>query len=676
MPLLRVSIVLAGLLVLCSASVSAAVMVSVDANTSHIPADGRSYTQILATVLDETGAPVPDGTEVRLTTTAGDVSPAVYTTAGRAIGVLTSSTAPQSATITALCNGAASSTQVEFILVSMEDGQSAADGTISMAGGSLAYCVERDTVVASSGVTLEYKSISIEADSMQVIQGAGRVLAQGNVSIRRGETTLNCNECVLDTRSDRVLIRNFDDKAITTLDVAKLKPIAADSSNIDESIFSQSLDVDGSTWIVSERLTIIPKQKILFFKASVYVRDSKVMTLPYYSYSYKDRQSILQQVRYTSNDGMLIDLPFYCQLSENRASAIKLRYSSGDNESGGYARPRKGPSLGLQHDYLAGRGGYGTFFVDSLGNSNQAYELAHHLEYGSATHSGRADFSSRYQPSSNYARGIHYTTLNVYGSLPKYSYTVLGYYGGSRIKNSFMPGGYMDQSNFSFRTVLRANKSIASTPVGSVFPNLTVGYGVPSGSRSSSLYQSLGLTANRSKRLRGPLSASFAQSAAFTVTADGDTGTEMRFRPSLRTYWMGGSASVGYNLNLRSGLNNTLWSQGRHQIDTNLFFDIGDRLTCSSSFDFGLDSRRMNLFSTASYRAGRLWQIRTNYDLYKYSYNLGPKSLTYSTSYFRIGVFRPVGLYEVGLVWSPDGQQYGAINQGKHLWLELSAAGF
>lgn len=668
--------VLFGLLILCTAGVNAAVLVSVDANTSHIPADGRSYTQILTTVLDETGAPVPDGTEVRLTTTAGDVSPAVYTTAGRAIGVLTSSSAPQSVTITALCNGAANSTQVEFVLVSMEDGGSPVDGTISMAGGSLAYCVERDTVVASSGVRLEYKSISLEADSVQVIQGAGRVLAQGNVSVRKGETALNCDECVLDTRSDRCHIRNFDDAAISTVDAVKLKPIITDSSPVDASIFSQSLNVNGSTWIVSDRLTIIPKQKILFFKASVYVRDSKVMTLPYYSYSYKDRQSILQQVRYTSNDGMLVDLPFYCQLSESRASAVKLRYSSGNNESGGYTRPRSGPSLSLQHDYLAGRGGYGTLFVDSVGNSCQAYEFGHHLEYGSAAHNGRADFSSRYQPSSNYAKGIHYTTLNVYGSLPKYSYTVLGYYGGSRIRNSFLPGGYMDQSNFSFRTMLRANKSIASTPVGSVFPNLTVGYGVPSGSTASCLYQSLGLTANRTKRLSSALSASFAQSAAFTVTADGDTGAEMRFRPSLRTHWMGGSASIGYNLNLRGGLNNTLWSQGRHQLDTTLYLDLGERLTCSSSFDFGLDSKRMNLFSTASYKAGNLWEIRTNYDLYKYSYNIGPKSLTYSTSYLRIGVFRPVGLYEVGLVWSPDGQQYGTINQDKHLWIELSAAGF
>ena len=55
---------------------------------------------------------------------------------------------------------------------------------------------------------------------------------------------------------------------------------------------------------------------------------------------------------------------------------------------------------------------------------------------------------------------------------------------------------------------------------------------------------------------------------------------------------------------------------------------------------------------------------------------MGSSSFSYKASYFRIGIFRPVGLYEVGLVWSPNGQQYGSINQGKHLWLELGGIGF
>lgn len=677
MPFTRVSIVLLGLFLLSIGQAGAAVMVSVDVNSSYIPADGKSFTQVLVTALNTSGGPVPDGTEIRLTTSAGDVSPVVYTTGGRAVGVLTSSTCPQSATINAICNGVSSSVQVEYTESAGGDEESRSDSSISMVGGSLAYCVERDTIVGSSTVTLEYKGVRVEAENLQLRQGTGQIRAQGNVVVSKGETTLTGDRFLLNMRNDRIYLQSLSgSRDITACDVAKLQQLDTENANVDESSFAQSLDAKGSTWIISPKLTLIPGQKILFFKASIYVRESKVMTLPYYAFSYKDRKSILQQVRYTANDGMMVDLPFYCQLSESRASAIKLRYSSGDNESGGYARPRKGPSLGLQHDYLAGRAGYGTMFVDSLGSSNLAYELAHHTEFGSAHNSGRADFSARYQPSSNYAKDIHYATLNITGNMPKYNYTVLGYFGGSKIRHPLSADGYFDQSHWSLRTMVRSNKAIASTPVGKVFPSLTFGYGMPSGAMTSCLYNSVGLTANHTKKLSGSLSAGLSQSAAFTVTANGDTGSELRFRPSLRTNWMGGSASMGYTLNLRSGLNDILWSQGRHQLDTTLYMDIGSRLNCSSTFDLGLDSKRMNLFSSVSYRASKLWDIRANYDLYKYTYRMGSNSYDFKTSYFRVGVFRPVGLYEIGLVWSPDGQQYGSINQGKRLWIELSAAGF
>ena len=676
MPISRVFIALVGLLILSAGQIAAAGLVSVDANTPYIPADGKSYTQILVTVLEGSGTPIADGSEVRLTTSAGDVSPVIYTTGGRAIGILTSSNCPQAATIQAFCNGGVGSVQVEFTVPTHSEAY-ASEASISMTGGSLAYCVERDTIIGSSGVSVNYKGILIEADGLQMRQSAGQIRVQGNALIQRGEINVHADELVLDIRTDRIYLRqSFDDIEIKLLDVAKLRRIESSTTETDSNLFSPSTDVQGSTWIVSARVTVIPRQKILFFKASIYVRDSKVMTLPYYSYSYKDRQSILQQVRYTSNDGMMVDLPFYCQLSESKASAVKLRYSGGDNESGGYTRPRKGPSLGLQHDYLTGRLGYGTMFVDSVGSSNQAFELGHHLEYGSVLNNGRADLSVRYQPLSRYAKSIYHTTLNISGNLPRYTYSVLGYYGGSKIKQSFLPGGYLDQSNSSLRGIVRSNRAIAATPMGNVFPSLTIGYGMPSGALTSCLYQTIGLTANRSKRLSGPFSANFAQSASFTLTGDGDTGSEMRFRPSLRTNWMGGSASLGYTLNLRSGLNGILWSQGRHQLDTNLSFDIGDRLSCNSTFDFGLDSKRVNLFSTLTYRAGRQWEVRTSFDLYKYHYQMGANAFSYKTSYMRIGLFRPVGLYEVGLVWSPNGQQYGAINQGKHLWLELGGLGF
>ena len=83
------------LLLLSSVEANAGISVSVDSTPSSIPADGKSCSQVLVTVLDQNGTPVTDNTEVRLTTSAGDITPIIYTSGGRATGMLTSSTTPQ-----------------------------------------------------------------------------------------------------------------------------------------------------------------------------------------------------------------------------------------------------------------------------------------------------------------------------------------------------------------------------------------------------------------------------------------------------------------------------------------------------------------------------------------------------------------------------------------------------
>lgn len=674
MPTYRKWMILLGLLMLGVTPAFAGVMVSVETNTPSIPADGKSYAQVLITVLEQTGAPVSDGTEVRLTTSAGDVSPVVYTTAGRAVGIVTSSTCAQIATINASADGAAGSTQIEFV-VSSGDEAAVGSGRILMSGGSLAYCVEQDAIVGSSGVTMQYRGLTVTADSIQLNQAAGQIRAQGNVKISKGAKSISAVELACDIRGDKIyVLSSYESKDIRAFDVGKLDPVDFDPAKAPS--FTPLVNVSGKTWIVSSKLTLIPSQKLLFYKTSIYVGNSKVVTLPYYSYSYSDRQSILQQIHYTSNDGMLVDMPFYCRLTESSASAVKLRYSSSGGETGGYTRPRRGPSLGLQQDYLTGDSGRGTVFIDSIGSSSQACELAHHLDYGSPMDNGRADISARFQPSSSYAKNIYSATASMSGVLPRYSYSVLGYFGGSRIKESLLPGGYLDQSNCSLRAVVRSKQAIALGWLGNLFPSLTVGYGTPSGLLSSTLYQSLGVSSVRNKPISGTLSAGFEQSSAFTMTGSGATGSEMRLRPSLRTSWAGGNASINYTLNLRSGLSNGFWNQGKHQIGASLTTEIGSRCSVNSSVDFGLDAHRLNLLSTVRYRPARLWEIRSSYDLYRYSYDLNAISYSYTTSRLQTGIYHPVGIYEVGLVWSPNGQQYGVVDQGRHLWLELSGIGF
>ncbi|HET6456512.1 MAG TPA: Ig-like domain-containing protein, partial [Armatimonadota bacterium] len=260
---------------LIAARAGAAVSISVEASPPIIPADGKSTGQILVTVLDQSGVPVGDDTEVRLTTSAGDITPAVYTTGGRAVGILTSSTCPQIATVNAIAGGASGSAQVEFSSADIEQA-AASVRTIRVEGGSLAYAVDRDTILGTNNVTIEYKGLTIRAMSAQVCQASGQIRAQSKVSVQKGDETLTSDALALDTRGDRLRLLDFGDPAVArTFDVGKLTLIGTEDTQPDDQDFSPLINTVSKTWIVSGRLILIPGDRILFYKASVYVGESR-----------------------------------------------------------------------------------------------------------------------------------------------------------------------------------------------------------------------------------------------------------------------------------------------------------------------------------------------------------------------------------------------------------------
>ena len=675
-------IILILLPLLAASGANAGVLISVDASPVSIPADGKSYCQILVTVLDQGGSPVSDGAEVRLTTSAGDVTPAAHTSGGRAIGILTSSASPQIAVVTATVDGASGSTQVEFSSSAVAEVAAGAK-TIRMTGGSLAYSVDQDTVIGSNGVTIQYRGLTIQASSAQVCQRIGEIRAQGEVSVQKDTQTLTADALVLDIRGDRLSLRDLNDEASArTFNAGNLQP-ATLNARTDAQAFAPLVNVKGRTWIVSPRLTLIPGQKILFFKASIYVGDAKVITMPYYSYSYETRESILQQVRYTSNDGMVMNLPFYYHVADSGTGAVKLRYAANGTDYGTYSRPPKGASVGLEEEYSLGQNNHGRVFIDSVAGPNQAYELAHHFEFGPLAYGGRGDITARYQGSSSYAKDIFNASINMFGSLHQYSYMLSAYCGGSRFQryNVLDPENpdYMNQSTSSVKTVLRPKMPIMSKPFGALMPSLTLGYGnlwsasgfVP----SSRLYQSLGLSFNRSQSGAGKIGTSIDGMMSFTATTEGETGTGLRLRPGLRYGWNGGSASLSYTLNLQQGTTDSISSLSKHQLGCMLFLNKGDKLGSMVSADYGLDSKRLNLYSTLYYRIAKRLQIRSNYSLYRYALDLNGSRDTYQTSYFMVGIYHPLGPYEIGLAWSPDGQNYG-LDRDRRIWLELGGSGF
>jgi len=657
------------------AACAAGYMISVSPSPSCIPADGKSYSQILVTLFDQAGSLAPDGTEVRLTTTAGEITAAAYTSGGRAAGVLTSPSSAQIAMVTATAGGASGVAQVEFL--STDEAAVAGARTIRVSADSLVYSVERDVLMASGKVSIECRGVVIESMCAQVCQQTGVIRAQGDVVIKNGSHTVAGDALSCRINAGAVQVRALDGR-IQSLDLIRLgRPTSGPPSTVAPDF--APLDTSATkTWIMCRRAVITPSDRILFYGATIYVGESKVIKLPYYSYSYENRKSILQQVQYSSGEGLLVDLPLYYQMADSSVGSVKLRYADKGDAYGGYFRPRKGLSLGLEQTYSAGGMGQGRLFVDALAASSRSFELAHHLDTSSRSGPGRADLTLRYQPSSLYARGIYNASLNVGGSLGGYDYTLSGYFSGSRIPRIDFTGStldYADQSDCSVRAVFRPRTPLLPGSKVRVSPSMSLVYGslgLGSRARTSCLYQSFDLACSYSLFGGGARGCRLTGNSSLITTAEGRTGLNLRFGPSMRTYWNGGSADLGYTLNATAGSVNTLSTLSKHNLTGVLTLNGGAAWNAIAFADYGVDKGQLSLTSMANCNLARHWQVRGSLTFYRCAYNFSGRTQVFETMYRKAGLYHPLGPYEVGVAMSPDGQDIG-LKGGRRIWLEFGA---
>jgi len=658
--------------------------ISIEATPSSIPADGKSYSQLLITVTDPSGKPTPDSLEVRLASTGGTITPIAYTGGGRATGILTSATTPQVAMITASVAGMSASTDVQF--VSLAEVISAAPKIVRMSAKSIAYSVERDVALGKENVRAEYRGLIIKATNIQVSEAMGVLRAQGKVHVQQGDKTVDADAFCCDLRTDHCrVLTSGDTPSVSTFDTGKLQAICKSTTPVDMSQFTP-LDASGtSSWIISRRLAIFPNDKIQFFRASIYVGDAHVINMPYYAYSYQNRESILQQVRYTSRDGLVVDLPLYYQMSDSGSGAFKLRYV-GANSNGGYFSSQKGVGLGFEQAYSSSDKNDGRLSIDSIFDSQRTFALSQRMDFGSFDRNARIDFGLRFQPTSDFAKNIYNSTLNVNGGLGNYDYTISGYYGGSEMRQwdymTMTPLGYAGQSDGSIRAVIHPRQYFANPSPIRFTPSLTLGYGRLASTNPAtgmnlnpSAYQSLGMGVNTKPIGSSKLNLGFDGSSAFSVAENGSSGADLRTSANLRTNWGGGSASVSYTLNLSNGPISTLYSTSKEMLSGTVSLISGGRWSCNAFAGYGLDTGQFNLSSMGSCRLFGKYSIRSIYSLYSYKYSFSGYSYKSATSYLKTGIYRALGPYDIGLAWSPDGQDFG-LKRGNRVWLEVGAAGF
>lgn len=657
--------------------------IGIDAIPASIAADGKSFSQIALTIRNADGSSVPDGTEVRLVTTSGVITTAAYTSNGHATAILTSSSSPGIAVVTASIGSDSASIQVEFS-ADMEQGRTASK-VIRMKGGTLAYSVERDTILASDDVTVDYRGLSINASNIQLCEPLGMIKAQGNVVVSRGDIRFRADAFIYDLRTDRCRIMTAGTPAIINLFRADdIKPSSWTKGSVSMTPEFKPLESEGTkTWIVSRKLTLFPNEKIQFFRASVYLGDIQILNMPYYFFDYTNRGALFNQIRYTTYDGLVVDYPIYYKVTDNNSGAVKLRYSGSRFGYGSYLYPRKGFSIGVDQSYTFSENSDGRVFIDSITSEKRSLELTHHLDFGSLRHPGRADFAVRYQPNSDFGKRVYTANLNIFGDTSKYGYFISGYVGGSEYQqfNIFNPEEiqYKKQTNGSVRlsinpkVIYSLGNSITASPV------FSTNYGNPGFVRNPNqgecLYQTAGLNYHTKPFGGKELNLSIDGAAEAVVSNDGRSGTGIRTGLTSRRNWRGGSASLNYTLALISGTIGTMYYPSKHNLGGTLSLGYGQKWNGYTYFGYGLDTGRMNIYSNINYQITSKWKLRGNYNFYRYKYTSGGVNISSDTSYLKAGVYRPVGPYEVGIAWSPDGELYG-LKDSKRIWLEVGLPGF
>lgn len=655
-------------------------ILSAEAAPSSILADGKSYSQIIITVTGTDGHPAPDGTQVRVSTTAGNVTTTAYAGGGRATAILTSTTSPEIAIVTCSAGGASASTQVEFS--SFQGDSSLGPKVIRMEGGSLAYSVERDVILASDGVAVDYNGFMIHASSAQISEQQGVIKAQGEVCIKRGDESLSADALVYDLRTDKC--RLLADGSVTTVSASSLfKSGNAPKTDAGSADFSPLSAESTKNWVIAKKLTMFPHEKIQFTRASIYMGNTHLVDLPHYFYDYNNRGALMDQIRYTQWEGFVADIPMYYRVTDDSSGALKLRYAQKGSDYGGYDHPRKGPSIGLEQAYSLGPRSDGRIFLDSISDKGRSLELRQHHEFGSIWQNGRADLSLRYQPNGSFAKGVYTAYLNASLSGKKYDYYLSGFVGGSQVPvwdpSNVESMDYASQADSSVRATIRPRHTFSLAGL-NFSPNMSLGYGrIGTGATSMTfkdcMYQSAGLSFHSATFGSRTMNLSFDGSSDLTNTSDGRMGASLRLGTNLRRSWRGGSASLGYTMNLQGGPAVNMFSSSVHTLTGTVFAGLGAKWSCCSYFGYGLDTGRLNLSGSAMYEINRTWKLRGEYSLYRYKLSSSTINYTSSMSYLKAGIYRPVGPYEIGLAWSPTGQQAWS-SSSKKLWLEIGLPGF
>ncbi len=206
--------------------------VDVSAGTGSLFANGISTTSITVNVRDASGAPVPDGIRVSISTTGGTLESTTLSTAnGRVQTTLTSSTQVGSVTVSARAGGIAGQAEIEFV---------PAARSFSLTTSQPSVLTDNSNSATITATVLDADNVPIEDVTINFNATGGQLSAARAVTDENGQAQVTFSAGNVDRRNQIVTIT-----ATINEEMAKSIPILIRGNTVSLSTDTRNLEIGG-----------------------------------------------------------------------------------------------------------------------------------------------------------------------------------------------------------------------------------------------------------------------------------------------------------------------------------------------------------------------------------------------------------------------------------------------
>jgi Invasin, domain 3 len=329
--------------------------IAITANPGRLPADGQTSSRIRVEVWDQSNNPVPDGTEVIISTDLGDFTGdtgarqptlTLRLKSGYALVSLTSRE-PGTATVRVQCRDSRNQALVEFL--PLGEAGKAQSTVVHIRGGWVGYWSDL-TLLEARKAELRYRGLRLEADRLQLDPLTLVVRAYG-VKLKRGDAIVEGEDIYLPLNAMKGVLRRFSEEngvEEISINAFTLKPSQTEE-RLPENAFRPDMR-EGRVLMVAKSISIFPGERLVLRSAALYVDDHKLMRYPpYWVMAFEGYQgsSNTNFLSFDSAGGLAVDFPIFFSVTDTSTGAVKIQRGA----TNGSVMVQHGWSLALEQTY-------------------------------------------------------------------------------------------------------------------------------------------------------------------------------------------------------------------------------------------------------------------------------------------------------------------------------------